>query len=121
MDDSKIWFKEHDMIKGFYDTVIKVPYEEGILGNMNHQDLNTNHKGKKAFNELVNKSNARNMYPTVKQSELKELFIKRQQEDFPDKTNVEYVPPPVIKDFQTRTSFVHNCIANKTKTNYSHF
>ena len=120
MDDSKINFKEHDLIKQCYQTVVNMPFEQGVLGNMNHQDMSPL-RGKKPFEHLVNISNARNMYPTVGRNELKELFIKRQQEDFCNKHGVEYVPPPVVKDFETRTSFVHNCIANKTKTNFNHF
>ena len=120
MDDAKINYKEHDLIKDFYQTVTNVPYEKGVFGNMNHQDMSPL-KGKKPFEHLVNKSNVRHMYPTVKQNEIRDLFIKRQQEDFCNKHGVEYVPPPVVKDFETRTSFVHNCIANKTKTNFNHF
>ncbi len=57
-------------------------------------------KGKKPFEHLVNKSNVRHMYPTVKQNEIRDLFIKRQQEDFCNKHGVEYVPPPVVKDYE---------------------
>jgi len=77
--------------------------------------------GKKLFLDKVNISEKKNMYPQVKNDEEKELFIKRQQEDYSDKHGIEYVPPPVVKDFETRTSFVHNCLANKTKTNHLHF
>ena len=31
------------------------------------------------------------------------------------------MPPPVVKNLQDKSTFVHNCIANKNKSNISHF
>lgn len=70
------------------------------------------------FKELTNKSKSINMYPVSdKRNEIKELFNRRHTSDFANKHGVPYVPPPVVKDFEKKHSFVHNCLANKPKNN----
>ena len=34
---------------------------------------------------------------------------------------MDYVPPPVVKDILKKNTFVHNCLANKSKSNVDHF
>ena len=50
-----------------------------------------------------------------------ELFYRRVRSDYSPKHNIEYVPPPVVKNLQDKSTFVHNCIANKNKSNIGHF
>lgn len=58
------------------------------------------------------------MYPVMEKDEGgNDLFYRRVQDDYSPKHNIEYVPPPVIKNLQDKSTFVHNCIANKNKTN----
>ena len=78
--------------------------------------------GKKHFKGLRNMSDKKNMYPVLTNDKGgKELFFRRQKVDYDRKFGIEYKPPPVTKEFQKKTSFVHNCIANKNKSNISHF
>ena len=56
--------------------------------------------GKKLFLQLVNKSNAKNMYPRLEsKKDVQALFRKRMIEDFCKKNPDDYVPPPVSKYF----------------------
>ena len=62
------------------------------------------------------------MYPVLsKEQGAHELFHRRQTDDYCDKHDVEYTPPPVSKIFETKNTFVHNQIANKNKVNVEHF
>ena len=88
---------------------------------MAQQDL-TPAKTKKLFIELVNISDKKNMYPVVPDDQGgSELYQTMNDGEFRPKHEVKYEPPPVVKSFPARTSFVHNCIANKNKSNISHF
>ena len=48
------------------------------------------------------------------------LIFGRNKADFPNLSKVNYVAPPVTKKFTPKTSFVHNQVANKLKTNHDH-
>lgn len=61
------------------------------------------------------------MYPVLKDDSAKRLFHRRMTHDHDDKHNIEYVPPPVVKDLTLKNTFVHNCIQNKNKVNVEHF
>jgi len=61
------------------------------------------------------------MYPVLKDGNAKRLFHRRMTHDFDDKHNMEYIPPPVVKDLTLKNTFVHNCIQNKNKVNVEHF
>ena len=77
--------------------------------------------GKKLFLDLVNKSNAKNMYPKLESKrEIQALFRNRMLEEFCKKNPNDYVPPPVNKSFARKDTFVHNCIQNKQKSNVDH-
>ena len=79
-------------------------------------------EGKRLFHGLSNISDKRAMYPTVKEDkEVKDLFLRYSDTQFYDKSKIDYVPPPVVKDYSKRHSFVHNVIANKNKINLEHF
>ena len=76
-------------------------------------------EGKRLFHGLSNISDKRAMYPTVKEDkEVKDLFLRYSDTQFYDKSKIDYVPPPVVKDYSKRHSFVHNVIANKNKINF---
>lgn len=79
-------------------------------------------EGKRLFHGIANISEKTNMYPIVKgDKEVKELFLRNTDTQFYDKSKIDYVPPPVTKDYSKRHSFVHNVIANKNKINLEHF
>ena len=61
------------------------------------------------------------MYPVGDKATQKELFLRRQTTDYSNKHDVEYVAPPVVKDVLKKNTFVHNCLANKSKSNVDHF
>jgi|TARA_B110001450_G_scaffold224282_1_gene221825 hypothetical protein len=62
------------------------------------------------------------MYPVLPSAEGgAELFHRRTRTDYSPKHNIKYVPPPVSKDIHEKSTFVHNCIANKNKSNIGHF
>ena len=89
-----------------------------IFDSMQYEFLGPIREGKRMFKELTNKSKSTNMYPVSdKRNEIKELFNRRHTSDFANKHGVPYVPPPVVKDFEKKHSFVHNCLANKPKNN----
>ena len=74
------------------------------------------------FTDLVNQSDKKNMYPVLPSAEGgAELFHRRTKTDYNRKDNITYVPPPVSKDLTDKSTFVHNCIANKNKSNIGHF
>lgn len=78
--------------------------------------------GMRLFTELVNKSDKVNMYPVITNPEGQaELFHRRTRTDYSPKHDIKYVPPPVVKDVTDKSTFVHNCIANKNKSNIGHF
>ena len=79
-------------------------------------------EGKKIFHGIQNISDKHLMYPTVKEDkEVKDLYIRMSDKQYYDKSKIDYVPPPITKDYSKRHSFVHNVIANKTKINLEHF
>lgn len=62
------------------------------------------------------------MYPVLAREQGgAELYHRRTRTDYSPKHNVTYVPPPVSKDITDKSTFVHNCIANKNKSNIGHF
>jgi hypothetical protein len=62
------------------------------------------------------------MYPVAEgQQEREELFHRRAWEDYSPKHLIEYVPPPIVKNIIGKSTYVHNCIANKNKSNIGHF
>lgn len=62
------------------------------------------------------------MYPVLPPNEGgAELFHRRTRADYSPKNNIKYIPPPVSKDINDKSTFVHNCIANKNKSNIGHF
>jgi hypothetical protein len=48
------------------------------------------------------------------------LIYGRSAKEYPDKSKIKYVPPPVVKEFKPKTSFVHNQVANKARVNNEH-
>ena len=36
------------------------------------------------------------------------LILGKNSQDFPDLSKIAYVPPPVVRNFKKKTSFVHN-------------
>lgn len=61
------------------------------------------------------------MYPVFKTEEdVNALFHRKQDEDYGPKHGLAYQPPPVIKEFAARESFVHACAESKYKQNHSH-
>lgn len=78
--------------------------------------------GKRLFLDKVNQSDAKNMHPVLAEAEGgKDLYFRRVKETYYDKHDIEYQPPPVVKDILKKSTFVHNCIANKNKINVEHF
>ena len=56
-------------------------------------------RGKQLFKDQVNKSDKHNMYPVLEQDQGgNDLFYKRVQDDYSPKHDIEYVPPPVVKN-----------------------
>ena len=77
--------------------------------------------GKRLFVDLVNRSDAANLHGVETDAAFqKSLYQTTKFHEFPDKSATLYVPPPIVKEFPKRHSFVHNQIANKTKTNNEH-
>lgn len=78
-------------------------------------------EGKKLYLDRVNRSDDSNMYiietDPVKRAS---LIYGRNTADFPNLTNIQYVPPPVVQIRKKKNSFVHNQVANKAKTNHEH-
>ena len=77
--------------------------------------------GKKLFMEKTNYSDKQNMYPVLKDQEAENLLRRRMADDYGAKHDIEYIPPPVSKIFDHKSTFVHNAIANKNKVNVEHF
>ena len=50
-----------------------------------------------------------------------EFFHRRVTTDYSPKHDITYVPPPVTKSIQDKSTYVHNCITNKNKSNIGHF
>ena len=104
--------------------MVTLPPEQGHFGKMTQQSL-VAPRGKKmdyGGSEGVQSSCAQNMYPrTTDKHKETELFFRRTNEDYNNKHGVAYQPPPVVKAFDKKHSFVHNCIENKNKTNIAHF
>ena len=74
------------------------------------------------FTSLTNKSDAKDLYPTTGDPDsARDLFHRRVTSDYNNKHGVKYVPPPVVKDILKKNTFVHNCLANKSKNNVEHF
>ena len=62
------------------------------------------------------------MYPVAEgHAEREALFHRRAWADYSPKHLIEYVPPPVVQNIQGKSTYVHNCIANKNKSNIGHF
>jgi hypothetical protein len=65
--------------------------------------------GKRLFRDRVNISNADAMYPVETDRAVLASYIEpRSAMEYPDKTGIIYVPPPVVKAVKERHSFVHN-------------
>ena len=78
--------------------------------------------GKKLFKEQVNISDAANMHSVETDlSVLRGYNEPKHGIDYADKSKIIYEPPPVVKNFKERHSFVHNQVQNKTKTNNEHY
>ena len=77
--------------------------------------------GKRLFLDLVNQSDAAKLHPVDKDPAYqRDLLMAKNKVDYGDQTNITYKSPPIVKIFAKKTSFVHNQIANKTKTNNEH-
>lgn len=50
-----------------------------------------------------------------------EFYHRKITTDYSPKHNIQYVPPPVTKSINDKSTYVHNCIANKNKSNIGHF
>jgi len=101
--------------------MVSHPLDQGHFGTMSKQDTKF-HKGKKMdFDPENNASYASNMYPVADKKGEQDLYFKRTSEDYCNKHGVEYHAPPVVKNYDKKHSFVHNCIENKNKTNIAHF
>lgn len=115
----QVTYKNHKMIQDCYKQAVTDPH--GILFGMNEQKEMVG-EGKRIYPGRQNISDKTAMYPTVKEDkEVKDLFIRYTDTQFYDKSKIDYVPPPVVKDYSKRHSFVHNVIANKNKINLEHF
>lgn len=107
------------MIKDCFEQVSNDPH--GILFGMGEEAISTN-EGKRMFLGKSNISDKTAMYPTTsRHKEIKDLYTCSNELQYFDKSKLEYVPPPVSKDFTQRHSFVHNAIKNKNKINLEHF
>ena len=74
--------------------------------------------GKRVYLDKVNHSKSTNMYDCSDDRNVQErLFYRRHTSDYWNKAGVEYVPPAITKPIEKRHSFVHNIVANKTKSN----
>ena len=71
--------------------------------------------------KLANVSDAKNMYPVFDKQQASALFKKGYDVNYPNRAEMEYKPPQVIKHFPKSHSFVHTCIDNKYKVNLEHF
>ena len=49
-----------------------------------------------------------------------EMYQSRNLKEYPDVSRMEYEEPPVVKVHKKKLSFVHNAVANKSKTNDAH-
>ena len=92
-----------------------------MLYGMQEQTFKQN-EGKRLFLGKANISDKTCMYPTTAEDkEVKDLFKRMSDVEFYNKSKINYVPPPVTKNFVPRHSLVHNVIQNKNKINLNHF
>ena len=76
--------------------------------------------GKKLFtNRGKYISDVNNMYK-LEHDKINEYYHDRHAGEFPDRSKQEYIAPPVVRQFDAKLSYVHNMVANKSKTNYAH-
>ena len=109
--------KGHDIVKKLHDKLTNA--KEDLFASMNSPVSITD--GKRLFLDRVNQSDAANLHPVDKDPEnQKGLLQGRNLQDYSDKTKLVYKAPPIVKSFPKKHSFVHNQIANKTKTNNDH-
>jgi hypothetical protein len=82
--------------------------DEKFLDGMQQQPSGRG-DGKRLFLDKTNNSAKQNMYPVLNKEEGgQELFHRRQTDDYCAKHEIEYIPPPVSKVFETKNTFVHN-------------
>lgn len=75
-------------------------------------------KGIRLFPSRQNRSNKNNYHALDGSIEgTKLLFARRASEDFPDKSQIIYEAPKLKDNSSLKPTYVHNCIANKNKTN----
>ena len=116
----KVAFKEHKTIQDFYNKHSNSPHD--VFDGMNQEPLERKKEGKRLFMSISNKSDKKDLYPASTDPDVtRELFHRRVTSDFSNKHNVKYIPPPVVKDILKKNTFVHNCLANKSKNNVEHF
>lgn len=66
-------------------------------------------------------SDAANMHEVERDAEKqREMYQSRHVKEYPDVSRMQYEEPPVVKVHPKKLSFVHNAIANKSKTNDAH-
>lgn len=69
----------------------------------------------------MNRSDAGALHPVEKDPAIQSaLYQPKSTEDYGTKLGVQYEPPPVVREFPKKHSFVHNQVANKAKTNNEH-
>ena len=65
--------------------------------------------GKRLFKDRVNISDAGNMHPIETDLQiLRTINEPKSNLDYGDKSKIIYEPPPVVKSYKDRHSFVHN-------------
>ena len=89
---------------------------------MNEEFMGDKNEGRRKFTSITNKSDKKDMYAASSDPvENRELFHRRVTNDYSNKHGVKYIPPPVVKDILKKNTFVHNCLANKSKNNVEFF
>lgn len=118
--NNKVNYKEHKTIADFYNKHSSSAID--AFDGMNHENVEAKREGKRMFTSITNKSNKKDLYPASNDPEVqRELFHRRITSDYSNKHGVKYIPPPVVKDILKKNTFVHNCLANKSKNNVEHF
>ena len=91
---NRLFESKANAVGGLFDTMQLEP---------EHQE------GKRLFRDRVNISHPETMYPVETDKAVLASFIEPKSTlEYPDKTGIIYVKPPVVKAVKERHSFVHN-------------